>query len=166
LLWDWHHPQFLAGLQTPAPPVEFPLVQNPTTIDLTDPEAGEYLWYGWSGAEKDLRWTDGREATVVFSLNDIRDMLIEIKMAPFLANPRPVEQRLSLKLNNRMLETITLSDGVMRTYSAKLPKSLLGSQNVLTFELPDAASPLSLKVGTDDRLLGIRVGQIRLQSAQ
>ncbi|HKZ01375.1 MAG TPA: hypothetical protein VJ180_04005, partial [Pyrinomonadaceae bacterium] len=32
-LWDWRHPQFLAGLQPPAPPVEFTLVQPPILID-------------------------------------------------------------------------------------------------------------------------------------
>jgi hypothetical protein len=157
LLWDWRHPQFLAGLQPPAPPVEFPLVQPPTLIDVTSPEAGNYLWYGWSGAEKNLRWTDGREATVVFSLNEPRDLVLEIRMAPFLSGLKLVEQRLTLKLNEHVLDTLTLADREVRTYSVRLPKSLLSSRNVLTLVLPNAASPASLDPGTDDRLLGIRV---------
>jgi len=161
LLWDWRHPQFLAGLQSPAAPVEFPLVQNLVTIDLTDPEAGKYLWYGWSDAEKDLRWSDGREATVVFRVNEVRDMLLEIKMAPFISNREPFLQRLMLSLNNQALDPLTLSDGAMKTYPIKLSKKLLASQNVLRFRFPDAASPASLGIGTDDRLLGIKVTSIQ-----
>jgi hypothetical protein len=165
LLWDWRHPQFLAGLQSPAPPVDFPLVQPPAHIDITSSEAGKYLWHGWSGAEKDLRWTDGREATVVFSLNETRDLLLEMKMAPFLSDSQLLQQRLTIKVNDHLLETFTLTNGEVRTYSVRLPKSLLSSRNVLTLVLPDAASPARLNVGTDDRLLGIRVEWIQFRVA-
>jgi hypothetical protein len=165
-LWDWSHPQFLAGLQSPKPPVEFPLLQTPTVIDVTSQKAGKYLWYGWSGSEKNLRWTDGREATLVFSLNETRELLLEMKLAPFIAGSELAQQHLSLKLNDQSITTLTLSDSEMRTYSFSLPKSLLRTTNVLTFELPDAASPASLNVSPDSRLLGIRVESIRFTDAK
>jgi hypothetical protein len=160
-LWDWRHPQFLAGLQSPAPPVEFPLVQPGTEIDLAAPQAGQYLWYGWSGSETGLRWSDGREATIVFGLADMRDLLLEIRMEPFLAGTQIVSQRLNIKLNNQHLQALTLSDGEMKSYTLKLPQTILKHQNVITIEMPDATSPRSLKTGKDERLLGVRVGSVR-----
>jgi len=162
-LWDWRHPQFLAGLQSPPPPVEFPLVQNTTTISLTEPEAGKYLWYGWSGAEKDIRWTDGREAALVFSLNELRDMSLVIEMGPFLSARGPFEQRVMVSLNHQALESLILTDGTIKTYSIKLPGHVLTSRNVLTFTFPDAASPASVGAGMDDRLLGIKVKSMLFQ---
>lgn len=166
LLWDWRHPQFLAGLQSPAPPVEFPLVQAPIVIDVTSPESGKYLWYGWSGPEKNLRWTDGKEASIVFSLNEARALLLEMKLAPFLSGSRLMQQNLTLKLNDQPLKSLTMSDGDMRIYSFSLPKSLLKTRNVLAIELPDAASPASLNVGSDNRQLGISVESMRFTNAE
>jgi hypothetical protein len=162
-LWDWRHPQFLAGLQSPVPPVEYPPVEMPFDVDLTKPEAGKYLWYGWSGAEKDLRWTDGYQATIVFRLDKIHDINLDLQMAPFLS-PQLVAQRVTIKLNNEVIQTVTMTDAELRSYSLALPASRLATNNVLTFELPDAVSPLSLKAGTDNRMLGIRVGHLQFHS--
>jgi hypothetical protein len=162
-LWDWRHPQFLAGLQPPVPPVEYPPVEMPFDVDLTRPEAGKYLWYGWSGAEKDLRWTDGYQATIVFRLDKIHDINLDFQMAPFLS-PKVVAQRVTIKLNNEVIQTVTLTDDELRSYSLALSAARLATNNVLTFELPDAVSPLSLQAGTDNRMLGIRVGHLRFHS--
>jgi hypothetical protein len=165
-LWDWDHPQFLAGLQSLPPPVEFPLLQPPTEIDLTTHANEKYLWYGWSGAESDLRWTDGREATFVFSVPDTRELLLEIRLAPFLSDSRLSQQDLSLKLNNELLTSVALSDGEMKDYSFRLPKNSLQPRNVLSFALPDAASPASFGTDNDRRLLGIRVKSMRFAYAE
>jgi hypothetical protein len=164
-LWDWRHPQFLAGLQTPPPPAEFPLVQPGTDVDLGQPEAGKFLWYGWSGAESGVRWSDGKEATIVFSVTEPRNLLLEIRMQPFLPGRQIVSQRVNLKLNNQDVQSLTLIDPEMKGYRVTLPQSALKHQNVVTLEMPDAASPLSLKIGNDYRVLGIRVGSIHFQAA-
>jgi len=164
-LWDWRHPQFLAGLQRPAPPVAFPVLELPTVIDLTRPEAGKYLWYGWSGEEQGLRWNDGKEATLIFGLSRPQDLSVEIRLAPFLAAPTVAEQRLTIQLNEQPLETLVLNDGAFRNFSLKLPKELLRPQNVLKFQLPDAISPSSVGAGPDDRILGIKVESIKFQAA-
>src|SRR5882724_8839306 len=166
LLWDWRHPQFLAGLQRPAPPTEFPIVQPPAVIDFTRPEAGKYLWYGWSGPEKDLRWSDGREATVIFALNVSKDMWLDVKLAPFLGAPRLLEQRIVIDLNSQPLEALSLRDGEIKSFSIRLPKNILAERNVVTFKFPDAASPVSLGVGTDDRLLGVRVESMQFRLSE
>jgi hypothetical protein len=165
-LWDWRHPQFLAGLQSPAPPVEFPLVQSGTQIDLGRPEAGSFLWYGWSGDENGMRWNDGKKATIVFGLANIQDLLLELRMQPFLAGSQIVSQRLNIWLNNQHVQSLTLQDPEMKGYAVTLPKTLLKDRNTITIDLPDAASPVSVKTGGDTRVLGIRVGSIRFQLAE
>jgi hypothetical protein len=165
-LWDWRHPQFLAGLQPPAKPSEFPVVQPGMEIDLGRPDAGSLLWYGWSGDETGLRWSDGREAAIVFGLVVPRDLIMELRMQPFLADTRIVSQRLNVWLNNHHLQSLRLEDPEMKTYTLQLPQSFLKQENVIKIEMPDAASPLSLNTGNDSRTLGIRVGSIRFLSAE
>jgi len=162
-LWDWRHPQFLAGLQRPAPPVEYPIIEPPVVVDVTRPEAGKYLWYGWSGEEEHLRWTDGHEATVVFGFNRAGEIVLSFKAAPFLAPPELLQQKVIVKLNGHELETLLMSDAQMRTYSVKLPQQFLAAKNTLIFQFPNAASPASVSAGSDDRVLGIKVESIEIR---
>ncbi|HMF56261.1 MAG TPA: hypothetical protein VK619_07940, partial [Pyrinomonadaceae bacterium] len=82
-VWDWHEPQFLAGLVRPEPPKTFPIVSN-TNIAFGKPEADGYVWYGWGGGEGKFRWSDGREAALLFGLEHTNDMLLRMKMNAFL----------------------------------------------------------------------------------
>lgn len=161
-LWDYRHPQFLAGLQLPAPPTEFPLIEAGRRIDFGTAAADKYLWYGWSGAESGFRWSDGRKASFVFALNEARDLILQINMEPFLA-PDLQEQTVVLRLNDESVETFHLVDGQTMVYETMLPRRLLATHNVITFELPNAASPISLKIGKDTRVLGIRIAWLEFQ---
>jgi len=162
-LWDWSRPQFLAGFQEPPQPLEFPLLQLNSEIHLTSSDGAYYLWYGWSGAEENSRWTDGKSATLIFADSQQRDLLFLVKMAPFLFGSELAQQRWTLKLNDHSVQALVLLDSEVREYSVKLPVEHLKIRNVLTFELPDASSPSALKAGSDDRLLGVRVESIRFQ---
>jgi hypothetical protein len=164
-LWDWRHPQFLAGLQPPPPAAEYPLLQIPTVIDVTAHEGGKYLWYGWSGAENKLRWTDGKEATVVFSLTRAREVALEIRLAPFVSGSLLAQQTLIVKLNDQTVSTVTLSDGEIRAYSFALPRTIMKARNVLALQLPNATSPASLNVSNDSRMLGVKVESLRFTDA-
>jgi hypothetical protein len=94
LLWDWRHPQFLAGLQTPAPSVEVPLLELNKRVDFGSTDADKYLWYGWSGGEGGFRWTDGKEATLNFSLVQPEDLILDMnaRRARMLQNAHRVER--------------------------------------------------------------------------
>jgi len=162
-LWDWSRPQFLAGFQEPPQPGEFPMVESSSEIHLTTSAGANYLWYGWSGAEENFRWTDGKRATLIFADSQPRDLLFVIKMAPFLSGSELPQQRLTLKLNGHLVQTLVLVDSEVKEYSVKLPSEHSTGRNVVTFELPDASSPSALKAGADDRLLGVRVESIRFQ---
>lgn len=160
-LWDWREPQFLAGWVSSPLPQEYPLVAG--YIDFSTPDADKYLWYGWADREERFRWTDGKEATVVFGLAELTDVQLDMKLGPFLPQGRTAEQRVYLTLNGQPLETLVLKEEKTDEYKLLLPKSLLREKNVLAFKLPDANSPRAFGMGDDPRQLGIAMYWIQLQ---
>jgi hypothetical protein len=162
-LWDWRQPQFLAGLMRPPLDHDYPLVETRTRIDFTRQEANQYLWYGWSGPEAGLRWSEAKEAALVFSLREIKDVSLRLKLMPFLAKGLLDEQRLTVELNGQPLETQSFREIKDYQLSLKLPAAMLREQNVLVFKLPDAVSPESLKLTIDQRPLGIAVKWMELE---
>ena len=153
-LWDWRYPQFLAGLIHPPLPDVFPLAE--VHSDLGNAEASKYLWYGWSGPEPPTRWTDGHEAAIIFSLPEISDTILEIRLAPYL-DGELTEQNVHLYLNEQHISSLRLTERALRTVSISLPRKLLRSRNVLRLGLPNASSPDALNISEDPRLLGVKV---------
>ncbi|HEX7998741.1 MAG TPA: hypothetical protein VF528_10155 [Pyrinomonadaceae bacterium] len=160
-LWDWREPQFLAGWVASPLPQTYPLVAG--YIDFSTADADKYLWYGWADREERFRWTDGKEATVVFGLNPVTDMRLAMKLGPFLSRPEMSEQRVQLILNGQQVETLVLKEEKANEYRLLLPKHLLREKNVLTFRLPDASSPRASGKGEDPRQLGIAMYWMQLQ---
>ncbi len=161
LLWDWRHPQFLAGLQRPAPLIEVPLIPIGDRIKLYEPVAEKYLWYGWSGSEPSFRWTDGREAALVFSLHQIEDVVLHLKAAPFVLPHRVSKQQVAISINGHQVEIFELDSS--RELTVRISKELLSRNNALMLELPNATAPSAVGGGNDHRLLGLRVEWIELQ---
>ena len=154
-LWDWRYPQFLAGFLHPPPPKVFPPAD--VRIDFSRKSADLYLWYGWNENGGEYRWSEGNEAAVVFGLDNVADAQLLMKFTPFIVEGKLNEQRISVKLNGQLLETLILKDPSPREYSRTLPKELLQLNNVLTFELPDARSPKELKLNDDVRRIALGV---------
>lgn len=119
--------------------------------------ADQYLWYGWSERERLFRWTERGTASLTFGLRTVTPNLLRLHMAPFLVPGKLDRQRLEVQLNDQAIASLTLSEATPRDYEIALPVSALRNHNVLTFKLPDAASPQSLGVSEDTRLLGISV---------
>jgi hypothetical protein len=163
LLWDWRHPQFLAGLQGPPPLVDTPVVPIGTRLEFSSQSVEKYLWYGWSGAEREFRWTDGKEAAMVFKIERPENLLLTIHAGPFTAGERLAGQNLGVVLNGQRIETLSLQGDSVRQFTLTLPQHLLSNSNTLKFELPNALSPESLGTGNDTRILGIRVEWMELR---
>jgi hypothetical protein len=161
-IWDWRQPQFLAGLLPPPFPVTVSLLPMRTRIDFTSREAETYLWYGWSDAEPESRWTNATHAAIAFSLSEVRPTTLQLKMAPFLVAGKLEEQRVTIKLNGRTLADLSLSNPDLNDYPILLPADALRERNTLEFQISGAASPASLGVGADQRQLGIRVASAEL----
>ena len=159
-IWDWRQPQFLAGVITPPFPPNVPLLQENATIDFTSRDADKYLWYGWSLAEPESRWTSATHATMIFSLAEIKPLSLRVRMAPFVAPDKLEEQHLTLKLNGRTLTTMTLKNSELVDYPLALPADSLRDRNILDFEVLGAVTPASLGLSSDQRQLGIRVASV------
>ena len=163
-IWDWRQPQFLAGLLAPPFPPNVPLLEN--KIDFTASESEKYLWYGWSIAERESRWTGATHATIIFSVADTKSLNLKIRMAPFVAPGRLDQQRLIIRLNGQTLFSELLRAQELTDYTVSLPARYLNTRNVLDFEIPGAVSPASLGLNKDERQIGIRVASIAIEPAQ
>ena len=162
-LWDWRQPQFLAGLLPPPFPANVPVLTKGTRIDFTTRDSEKYLWYGWSIAEPESRWTNAAHATIFFSLDEIAPLTLQLEMAPFLVPDKLSKQRVSFKLNDQPIGDLSLTDTELRIYEVSLPAKSLRQKNVLDFYLPDSAAPASVGVSEDQRQLGIRLAYAELK---
>ncbi len=162
-VWDWREPQFLAGLVESPQPKSFPIV-NDTTVEFGKAESDDYMGYGWSGSEGNFRWSDGRKAALLFGLERTDGMLVRMKMGAFIVPDQLDSQRVNISLNGRPITTLTLTTRDADVYEIALPKEALASENVLIFELPNAASPYSFGLNEDRRELGVAVEWMQFQT--
>jgi len=154
--WDWRQPQFLAAFINPPLPAKIGAATF-DRIELAAANAPDYLWYGWSPAEQDSRWTESDEATLVFRVADVRDMLFRMKLHAFVIPNQHPQQRLNVRLNGHVIQNLSFADGEPHEITVGLPANILRSQNTLQLSLPDAVSPKALRIGEDTRELGIAV---------
>jgi len=118
---------------------------------------------GWSAPEELITWTDGAQATLRFSLPlSKRDRTLHLRAGGFTHGTLS-SQRVTISLNNH--EIGELSVGEITEYTLSIPsKYLSGSEyDHLSFSLPDAASPVSLGLSEDPRLLGIQVFSLKIE---
>jgi hypothetical protein len=162
LLWDWRYPQFLAGLIYPPQP---PFPEMSSFIDFTKPDAERYLWYGWTVETPDMRWSDGPRAAMVFTVKEPHESLLELKLGPHLEGDKLPEQSVTIQLNGQPIAVMNLRDSAPHSYSILVPSQLLAHDNVLSFDLPNAASLRKLGVGLDARRLGIYVISMRFAAS-
>lgn len=152
-LWSWRYPQFLAGLIEPPVPTNFP---PPTErIDFSTAEADKYVWYGWSVQGEPFRWSEGRSAGVIFSLDKAEEIELQMKLMAHRVPGRLERQRVIFYLNGERVGQIEVRETAV--YRVVLPKDGMRVQNHLVFEFPDAASPYSLGASDDIRPLAVGI---------
>lgn len=109
----------------------------------------------WSYPETSFRWTEGKECSVGFVLDEpVEDLSrLIVKGAPLGA------QRLALKLNGKNIYSGKI-DGGPQTLEIDLPRQVLArGDNQLIFQLPDARAPGN----GDPRLLGFALESLGLE---
>ena len=159
-VWNLRHSQILAAFLHPPLPDEFPLLTE--RLELSSPQAEKYLGFGWSGAEQGFRWTDGSEAAIIFAMDNLEELKVEISLTPFLVNGRHERQRLEILMNDVSIQSWELRSDQGKSYEFRLPRATIQKRNVLTLRLPDAASPNDFKISTDERRLGVAVHWIKV----
>jgi len=155
-LWDWSHPQFLAGLITPEISRDFPVFKSGESIFLNDSAAEPYLISGWSGPEPNFRWTESNAARFGFKSSVGRAIAISLNMAPFVTASHD-KQRLRIEANNKFVAEFVFGEQPMSEIRFVIPRSFVKEANLITLQIPDATSPKTLKISEDARNLGIAV---------
>jgi hypothetical protein len=161
-----YHPNFVIR-EGREEPVEFPLLAPHTRLQFSSEDAEKYLWYGWSGREVFSHWTNSGKAALVFSVAESTQKQPSIKLkiygGPFIAPDKVNAQRVMVDLNDKTIAQWTLTNPEPAEHTIDIPAGLLRDRNALVFRLPDAASPRTLGISEDWRLLGFNVQWIEIE---
>ena len=157
--WDWRQPQFLAGFLHPPFPNVVPLLQQPQLMR-RNRESELFFWYGWSIGRTPISLDRRVRCALVFAMAHPVDTQLTMRVVGFIVPGRP-RQRVTVALNATPVGKFEIADNLAREYELQLPATVLRDQNVLTFTLPDAASPQSLRLGNDPRKLGLAMYWLR-----
>jgi hypothetical protein len=86
-----------------------------------------------------------------------------MRVVGFIVPGQP-RQRVTVTLNATVVARFEIVDDRPHEYSIQLPATVIREQNVLTFNLPDAASPESLRLGKDTRKLGLAMYSLKFRA--
>jgi len=161
-----NHPNFVVR-EGREEPLEFPPLNLGTRLQFSSAATDKYLWYGWSGRELFSHWTNSGKAALLFSVaEELRKqprVNLKIYGGPFIAQGKVEAQRVTIELNEQAIAHWTLTDPEPREHTIEIPNGLLREKNALVFHLPDAASPRTLGVSQDWRLLGFNVQWLEIE---
>ncbi len=164
-LWDWRQPQFLAGLIRQPLPDVVPTLADGQRVSFGQEAGRAYQLEGWSDSDPDGCWIDGRWARIAFTSGGADARRLRLFFRPALSKGVD-HQRVEIDLNGHTLAALTVSDGEAREHVFDLPAGTVrAGVNILTIRTPDAFSPRSQGDGADQRLLGISLGWMELDSA-
>ncbi len=160
-VWDWRHPQILAGIVPSPVPAVFPVVDG-RRVTFGHEEGKAFEWDGWSGSDADYRWSDEHTATLVFTADDLAANHLRLCFGPYLFHQQLLGQRIDIRLNDQPVAAFKADRADPQEYDFTLPAGALRRRNVLTFKLPDADSPRAMGESQDDRTLGIALRWLEL----
>ena len=161
-LWDWRHPQFLAGLQQP-PPAPPPAASLPVgvSIPFADPAITPGL-SGWAEAENGGRWTVDEFAIVRLRVERGQAHELELVLQPHLIGDRVPAQRIAVQCNGSVVAELVLATPTQTTVRIPIPADITARPVEIRLQLPDRARP-NAKGGTaDQRTLGVFCSSCRL----
>jgi hypothetical protein len=124
-----------------------------------------YLAEGWSTPEASFVWTGDYNVRLSFEVAPPEsDIALIMRCAPYLAEGKIPHQEVHFFVNFLRVDfrLITASTEV----EVMIPERVLSSKKLdIDLYLPKAASPASLQLGRDKRLLGICVSEMTLCGA-
>lgn len=119
---------------------------------------------GWSLTEEKSTWTEGKQSDLEFILNKPEtDLVFSIKMSPLIGGDIK-EQKLIVYANNHKIKEISIKDNDI--YRFDIPKSIITNQLKIVMVIPNASSPQSLNMSEDQRILGVAVENLRIDSVE
>ena len=125
--------------------------------------SNDYIGTGWSGPEDHYSWTDGHTATVYLPGQPPRsDLVLRVNLSAY--TPGKLNgQRVRVLVNGHEVAKWMITSG-FATHSAWVPQADTSGADTteIAFELPDAAAPISIGEGLDNRTLGVAVSWLQL----
>jgi Family of unknown function (DUF6311) len=123
-----------------------------------------YLANGWSTPESWGTWSDGSSAILFFPINPSAIDSISIEFNALISSTHPL-QRVEIFVNGVSFVSLAVKDS-SRIVEVKLPKAVkVDSSSGVTveFRLPDAATPKSIGLGNDSRMLALGLKAVTLR---
>ena len=147
----------------PAPPYELGRV-----LDLTEPDARQYLTFGWGDARGTGLWTEGPLAMVRLGLESVdpsRDLMLEVDAQPYVGKRHP-RLEVDVVVNGQPIDRWIFESGVPAGLrQVGVPAGLASARRGLDIELrirnPEA--PLYLGEGPSSAFLGLDVRSIAVR---
>ena len=124
--------------------------------------AVRYQVFGWSHAEAEGTWTDGKSAKLAFTVPpSTQDVVFKATMSGFTKAPELPSQSVDVFINGQ--QTTHWEIAVKGLVQLLIPASAVQDGRLeLEFKLAKAASPASLGISADQRQLGLRFYDLEL----
>lgn len=128
-------------------------------------EGGSYLFRGWSTQADKHVWSKGHESVLLIPADTPSgDLLLSIDVIPHIHPEMLPVQRIEVLINGRELTRWEVRERRAQRLQAEIPANWIDSPELMiTFRLPDAASPRALGTGGDRRVLGMALRRFQLQ---
>jgi hypothetical protein len=121
------------------------------------PDSERYRVSGWSITEGSCAWTEGTSARLALPIPaDAGPLTVKMTLRGLIQPPTLPSQSVAVYANNQKVADWQVSDGAV--FTAEIPAELTkGAGETLSLELriPNAASPVSLGMNPDGRILGV-----------
>ena len=124
---------------------------------------------GWTVTRNnDINWTQGRESGLLLPIGQTGgDLVLTFTVKPLLVAGQLDRQRVTVLVNDQELDSLELTEGRFKTHSVTIPSALTENGRLsIRFLLPDAASPLVLGSGEDERELAVAFLKVQVDRLQ
>jgi hypothetical protein len=141
-----------------------PLLKNNDTIDFSaEGNSENFLLFGFSGQEKNFRWTDGHIAGIKFKINTFPEngLTLEIYGQAYLCGGLS-NQVVEVMVNGNKIDTWKVND--LSTYSAFIPTEIIADDGIIEieFQISNPTAPCEVSESKDCRELGIAILEMRV----
>ena len=121
--------------------------------------SSNYLGYGWSGQEAEMRWTDGALATVTLPFGSTKEISIRVVVSSFNSAIANVLVNGELRTHWKF-DGSQYSDRVLKLNKNDIKDGIVA----LTFSIPNAVSPHEINPANGDtRKLGLSIKKIYVE---
>jgi hypothetical protein len=114
-----------------------------------------YLSSGWTKTSPVVNWNDGHSAELIFGIKEPpRDVIMKITLVPYIVPGKLDQQRINISVNGQLAHNLLCNNPNVNQFTLVVSREMLQSDRmVLSFEFPDAKSPLEIGESHDARIL-------------